>query len=91
MLELNYTEARANFASLWDKLIEDCDTAIIHRRGKEDVIMLPASELTGLLETAHLLRSPANAKRLLGSLQNVMAGNVAPMTVEELKKEVGLE
>lgn len=90
-LELSYTDARANFARLWDQIIEDQRTAIIHRRGKEDVAMLPASELTGLMETAHLLRSPANAKRLFEALQGALDGTGIPMTLDELKKHVGLE
>lgn len=61
-LELTYTEARANLASLWDQVIEDRKTAIIHRREKEDVVMLPASGFSWMLETAHLFRSPKNVK-----------------------------
>ena len=49
-LELTYTEARANLASLWDQVIDDRRAAIIHRRGKQDVVMLPASEFSWMLE-----------------------------------------
>ncbi len=91
ILELTYTEARANFASLWDQVIADQKTAIIHRRGKEDVALLPASELTGLMETAHLLRSPANARRLFEAIQGSIDGTGIEMTLDELKKYVGLE
>ena len=58
MTDVTYSEARATFAALWDRLVEDRDAVVVHRRGKESIAMLPASELAGLLETAHLLRSP---------------------------------
>ena len=90
-LELTYSEARANLASLWDKIVDDRKTAILHRRGKEDVAMLPASELSGILETAHLLRSPENAKRLLAAIRSAHAGEGKTMTLDELKRDVGLE
>lgn len=89
-LELTYTEARANLASLWDEVIEDRKTAIIHRRGKEDVVMLPASELSWILEAAHLFRSPKNAKRLLEAIQEMKDGKGIEMTVDELRAKYGL-
>jgi antitoxin YefM len=45
---------------------------IIKRRGAEDVALISASELTGLLETSHLLRSPENAERLLAAFERAM-------------------
>ncbi len=89
-LEMTYSEARANLASLWDTIIDDRKTAILHRRGKEDVVMLPASELSGLMESAHLFNSPANAKRLLEALRGALAGEGKAMTLDELKQDVGL-
>ncbi len=89
-LELTYTEARANFASLWDKVIEDRKAAIIHRRGKEDVAMLPASEFSWMLEAAHLFRSPKNAKRILDAIQDMKDGKGIEMTVDELREKYGL-
>ena len=89
-LELTYTEARANFASLWDKVIEDRKAAIIHRRGKEDVAMLPASEFSWMLEAAHLFRSPKNAKRILDAIKDMKDGKGIEMTVDELREKYGL-
>lgn len=67
-MEATYSETRSNFASLWDKVIDRREPLRIHRRGAEDIVMLPAAELESLQETAHLLRSPRNAKRLLEAL-----------------------
>ncbi|GMQ82886.1 MAG: type II toxin-antitoxin system prevent-host-death family antitoxin [Rhodothermia bacterium] len=89
-LELTYTEARANLATLWDRVIQDRKTAIIHRRGKEDVAMLPASELSGLMETVHLLRSPKNAERLLEAIQEMEDGKGIEMSVDELRAKYDL-
>ena len=89
-IDSTYTEARANLAELWDKVVADREIAIIHRRGKEDVALLPASELESILETAHLLRSPRNAQRLLTALARARDGEVRPESVEALKEEFGL-
>ena len=61
------------------------------RRGAEPIAMIAADELAGLLETAHLLRSPRNAERLLTALVRARSGEGVPLTVEELRREVGLD
>jgi antitoxin YefM len=85
-----YTEARANLARLWDQVTHDRETVIISRRGADDVALIAADELASLQETAHLLRSPANAARLLSAIQRALTGNEPSMSVEELRREVGL-
>jgi antitoxin YefM len=64
---------------------------IIQRRGAEDVAMISADELTSLTETAYLLRSPQNAERLLSALANALKGKEKPRSIEELRREVGIE
>lgn len=88
--EVSYTEARANLAALWDRIIADREAVILRRRGKEDLAMLPASELAAIMETAHLLRSPRNAERLLSALARAREGAGEPTAVEDLKREAGL-
>ena len=88
---VSYTEARANFAKLWDEAESTSDPIRITRRGKADMAMLPADELSSLLETAYLLRSPANARRLLGALERARAGETEPTTVAQIRAEHGLE
>jgi antitoxin YefM len=89
-IHTTYTEARANLASLLDRATHDRETVIISRRGADDVALIAADELTSLLETAHLLRSPANATRLLGALERALADTEPSQTVEDLAREVGL-
>ena len=90
-IQTTYTHARAKLASLLDEVTKNREVVIIQRRGSEDVAMITAAELSGILETAHLLRSPANAKRLLTTLGRVKKGSGTPQTIEELRKEVGFE
>jgi antitoxin YefM len=90
-IETSYTEARANLARLLDRVIQDRETVMISRRGHEDVAMIAASELSSLLETVYLLRSPNNARRLLAALRDSLADKIRPSSVDELRREFGLD
>lgn len=70
--QTSYRAARANFAALCNRAIENREVIIISRRGSEDVALVVANELSSLLETAHLLRSPRNARRLLAAFDRAM-------------------
>ncbi|MCP4666700.1 MAG: prevent-host-death protein [Deltaproteobacteria bacterium] len=89
-IHTTYTHARSRLASLMDEVAKNREVVIIQRRGSEDVAMIAADELAGILETAHLLRSPANAERLLFALEKVRKRTGTPQTVDELREEVGL-
>jgi antitoxin YefM len=90
-IQTTYTNARSQFAKLWDEVINNQEVVIIKRRGTEDVALISADELSSLLETSHLLRSPKNVKRLLQSLERARSREKSPSSLESLKKEVGLE
>jgi prevent-host-death family protein len=81
--ETTYTSLRGNLASVLDRVIDEQETVIVRRRGARDVALLPASELAGLLETAHLLRSPRNARRLLAALHRAERGKTKPGTTSQ--------
>ena len=68
-VETTYTSLRERLAAVLDQVANDREVVIVRRRGAKDVALVPAEELSGLLETAHLLRSPRNARRLLAALQ----------------------
>jgi antitoxin YefM len=89
-IQTTYTSARANLAKFMDDVTDHNEVVIIRRRGAEDVALISASELTGLLETAHLLRSPKNAERLLTALREARTQVAEPQTVEDLRREMGL-
>ena len=86
-----YTHARANLAKLLDEVSLNKEVVIINRKKAENVALISASELSSLLETVYLLRSPKNAQRLLNTLLKVHKRKVKSQTLEELKKELGLE
>ena len=67
-IHTTYTQARAGLAKLLDQVTHNREVVVIQRRGEDDVAMIDASELESLMETAYLLRSPANAERLLSAL-----------------------
>ena len=89
-LEASYTEARQNLAKLLDRVAEDREVVYIRRRDRERVALVVADELASLLETAHLLRSPRNARRLLAALQRALRGMGKRDSLASLKRRVGL-
>lgn len=89
MPTITYTEARERLASVWDETVSTREPVVIDRRGHESVVMVPASEWEGLLETARLLRSPANARRLLGALNRLDQGEGQPLSLEALAAKTG--
>ncbi len=89
--QTTYTKARANLARLCNQVADNREIIIINRRGAEDVALVAASELSSLLETAHLLRSPKNAQRLLSALNLATARKVKPQSVKKLRQETGLD
>jgi antitoxin YefM len=90
-IHISYDQAKDDLKRLIDRVSDDHEIVIIDRPGSEGVALVAAHELSGLLETAHLLRSPKNAERLLTALNRARAGLVARQTVDELRKEVGFE
>lgn len=91
MTETTYTNLRQNLASIMDRVANDREVVIIRRRSARTVAMVPADELLGLIETAHLLRSPKNARRLLTALQRAVQHKGKPEPLEKLRQEFGLE
>ncbi|MBI2418464.1 MAG: type II toxin-antitoxin system prevent-host-death family antitoxin [Ignavibacteriales bacterium] len=90
-ISITYTQARANLAKLLDDVSLNKEVVIIKRKNVENVVLVSESELSGLQETAHLLRSPRNAKRLLQALFKVNESTETPQSISELKREFSLE
>ncbi len=89
-IQTTYTSARANFAKLCNEVTDNREIVIINRRGFEDVVLIASSELASVAETAHLLRSPKNARRLLAALTRAQRRTIKPQTVERLRRSIGL-
>jgi antitoxin YefM len=89
-VETTYTSLRQRLASVLKQVADDREVVIVRRRSAKDVALVPAEELASLMETAHLLRSPKNARRLLAALRRAEARTARPESVEELRQEMGL-
>lgn len=73
---VSFTEARNSLKAVLDSVVNDADTAIITRRDSEDAVVMSLDYYNSLMETVHLLRSPANAEHLNRSIEQFKAGKV---------------
>ena len=89
--QVTYSYARQNLAKILREAEERQEPIIIRRRGHEDMALIPAEELRSLEESAHLLRSPKNAQRLLQALQRALENVGASETPASLISQLGLE
>ena len=90
MGSISYSEARDRLATVWDEAVSTREAIVIDRRDHESVVLVPLGEWEGLQETAHLLRSPANAKRLLAALHRLESGEGEVLSADELGARSGL-
>ncbi len=89
--QMTYAKAAANLADLCDQVTSDRNVVVISRRGADDVALVAASELSGLLETAHLLRSPKNARRLMTAMNRAESRRGKGESVSRLRQEIGVD
>ena len=89
--QTTYSNARQSLRALCDEVISTREPIFITRRGTENVALISADELNSIMETIHLFRSPENARRLLTALNRAYEDNVQPSSLEELKRELGVE
>jgi antitoxin YefM len=73
---VSFTEARNSLKAVLDSVVNDADTAVITRRDAEDAVVMSLDYYNSLMETVHLLRSPANAEHLNRSISQFKAGQV---------------
>jgi antitoxin YefM len=90
-IETTYTQAREQLKALMDRAVDDREVILVRRRSGDAVAMIAADELQSLLETAHLLRSPKNAERLLAALARARSEELPPMSIQTLEERFGLE
>lgn len=88
-IETTYSQAREQLKSLMDRAVGDREVIVVRRRSGGDVAMIAADELESLVETAHLLRSPKNAERLLSALSRARAENLPATSMASLQRQVG--
>ncbi|MEB3220281.1 MAG: type II toxin-antitoxin system prevent-host-death family antitoxin [Nostocales cyanobacterium 94392] len=85
------TDARNNFFKLLDLVVQNNQVYIINRRDGENVALITESDLRSLVETVYLLKTPANANRLLDAIEESKSGKIKPQTITELQQELGIE
>lgn len=88
---ITYSKARASLSSLMEQVVSSREPVYITRRGSEEVALISAEELSSIIETVHLLRSPENARRLLIALNRAYEEDLPTSSLEELRQELGIE
>jgi antitoxin YefM len=84
MSHVSYTELRANLAKYMEEVCDSRTPLHITRQNARTVVMISEAEYEGMMETLHLLRSPANAARLLRSIEQANAGHLGERTLVEV-------
>lgn len=74
MKTMSYSESRAHYAETLNSVVEDREEVVITRSGHDSVVLVALDDYESLKETAYLLKSPANARRLLGSIDRLEHG-----------------
>lgn len=74
MKTMSYTESRARYAEVLDSVVNDREEVVITRAGHEPVVIMSLEDFESLRETAYLMRSPANARRLLDAMERLESG-----------------
>ncbi len=91
-ISTSYTNARENLATLLDRIEQENAIALITRKRHKDIAVLPTDELSSILESLHLLRSPKNAKRLFAALEeSVERDNLSDEMIPSQKLEELIE
>jgi antitoxin YefM len=75
MKTMSYTESRAKYADVLDAVVNDHEEVVITRAGHESVVIMSLQDFESLRETAYLMRSPVNARRLLDAMERLEAGH----------------
>ena len=83
MRTMTYSESRANYAATLSAVVDDREEVIITRAGHEPVVIVSLDDYESLKETAYLLRSPTNARRLLGAIERLESGKSAEHDITE--------
>lgn len=89
--ETTYSQARANLANILDQVHDQSQIMVIKRRNHKNIALIAEDELSSLLESVYLLRSPTNAERLFQAMEWAANSQAEPQTLTELKGELGIE
>jgi antitoxin YefM len=85
MRVINFSDARNQFKQVIDQVVSDCDVTIISRRDADDAVVMSLNTYNSMMETLHLLKSPANVKHLEKSLAQYRKGQTKERTLIDAK------
>lgn len=85
------SDAKNDFFNVLDQVVENRQVYIINRHEGENVALIAESDLLSLVETVYLLRSPANARRLMDAIEESKTGKIEPQTIAELQQKLGID
>ncbi|WP_061961443.1 type II toxin-antitoxin system Phd/YefM family antitoxin [Demequina flava] len=74
MKTMSYSQSRQNYAAVLDSVTDDREEVVITRAGREPVVIVSLADYESMRETAYLLQNPANARRLLQSIERLESG-----------------
>ena len=86
MAHVSYSQLRNNLASYMDAVCDDRAPLLVTRQNARSVILMAEDDYEGLMETVHLLKSPANATRLLRSIGDAERGKMTERELIESEK-----
>lgn len=89
--EISYSQANKNLGLILDEVYDRRQIMVIKRQNGKNIALIAEDELSSLLESVYLLRSPENAKRLFRALEWAESGEGVPQSLEYLKQEIHLE
>ncbi|MDO4681669.1 MAG: type II toxin-antitoxin system Phd/YefM family antitoxin [Lautropia sp.] len=83
MRVVSFSDARSQFKRVIDNVVADCDATLIHRRDGENAVLISEATYNSLMETIHLLSSPANARRLMDAIAQDREGKAQTQSLLE--------
>jgi antitoxin YefM len=86
MAHVSYSELRTNLASYMEEVCDDRAPLVVTRQNARSVVIMSEQDYEGLMETVHLLKSPANAARLLRSIKDADRGKLKKREIVEPRK-----
>lgn len=84
---VNFSDARNSLRAVIDQVVEDADVTVISRRDAPDAVVMSFDYYSSLMETVHLLSSPANAAHLARSIAQARAGQAQPRDLVDLSEQ----
>ena len=74
MKTMSYTESRARYAEVLDSVVNDREEVVVTRAGHPSIVIVSLEDFESMRETAYLMRSPTNARRLLDAMERLEGG-----------------